>query len=208
MTKPAITKKQRRILDFVSSFIENKGYSPSYREIAGGLKLSSVATVAQHIEALVQKGLLVKGNNSARSLVPVEEVQASVNSPGVGLPVLGMIAAGKPIESTAGHNDTLEVPAFMVGRKKSYVLQVKGRSMEDEGVVDGDYVVVQEKDTPSNGEMVVALLNNNEATLKRYYREQRRIRLQPSNAAMDPIYVDAKTPIKIQGVVIGLIRKY
>jgi len=208
MTKPAITKKQRRILDFVSGFIETKGYSPSYREIAGGLKLNSVATVAQHIDALVRKGLLVKGSNSARSLVPVEEVEASVNSAGIGLPVLGMIAAGKPIESTAGHNDTLEVPAFMVGRKKSYVLQVKGRSMEDEGVVDGDYVVVQEKDTPSNGEMVVALLNDNEATLKRYYREQRRIRLQPSNASMDPIYVDAKTPIKIQGVVIGLIRKY
>ncbi len=208
MTKPAITKKQRRILDFVSSFIENKGYSPSYREIAGGLKLNSVATVAQHIDALVEKGLLVKGNNSARSLVPVEEVEASLNSPGVGFPVLGMIAAGRPIESSGAHGETLEVPAFMVGRKKSYVLQVKGRSMEEEGVVDGDYVVVQEKEVPSNGEMVVALLHNNEATLKRYYRESGRIRLQPSNASMEPIYVDPKTPIKIQGVVIGLIRKY
>lgn len=206
--RPAVTKKQRRILDFVSSFIEKHDYSPSYREIAGGLNLKSVATVAQHIDALVDKGLLVKGHNSARSLVPVEEVQASVNAPGVGLPVMGMIAAGKPIQSAAAHDEKLEVPAFMVGTKKSYVLQVKGRSMEDEGVVDGDYVVVAEKEQPSNGEMVVALLNNDEATLKRYYKEDSRVRLQPSNSSMEPIYVDAKTPLNIQGVVIGLIRKY
>ncbi|MDP4038563.1 MAG: transcriptional repressor LexA [bacterium] len=206
--RPALTKKQKRILDYVTTFIEKNGYSPSYREIAAGLKLSSVATVAQHIESLTKKGLLVKGNNSARSLMPVEEISSSILESGMKLPILGMIAAGKPIETIEGHQETLEVPPFMVGSKKSYVLQVKGESMVDEGILESDYVVVQEKEVPSNGEVVVALINGNEATLKRYYREENRIRLQPSNMAMEPIYIDTKTPIDIQGVVIGLIRKY
>jgi len=207
--KTALTKKQRRTLDYVTSFIEQRGYSPSYREIANGLKLSSVATVAQHIEALVEKGLLTKGNNSARSLLPVEEVEAAITGGnGVNLPILGLIAAGRPIETTEGHTETLEVPPFMVGRKHSYVLQVKGESMIEDGIHDGDYVVVQEKEVPSNGEVVVALINNSEATLKRYYKEARRIRLQPANSSMEPIYVEPGTSLKIQGVVIGLIRKY
>lgn len=206
--KSALTKKQRRMLDYVTGFIEQKGYSPSYREIATGLKLNSVATVAQHIDALVDKGLLTKGANSARSLMPVEEVEAAISGPGIGLPILGRIAAGSPIETMEGQTETLEVPPFMVGRKNSYVLQVKGQSMQDEGITDGDYVVVQEQETASNGQLVVALVNNSEATLKRYYKEARRIRLQPSNAAMDPIYVEPGTPLKIQGIVIGLIRKY
>jgi repressor LexA len=206
--KPALTKKQRKTLDFIITFIEQKGYSPSYREIANGLKLSSVATVAQHVDTLVEKGFLEKGNNSARSLIPVEEVQASINEPGIGLPVLGLIAAGSPIETITGHQETLEVPAFMVGSKNSYVLQVKGQSMVEDGIHDGDYIVVQEKEVPSNGDTVVALLNNGEATLKKYYKETNRIRLQPANSAMEPIYVEPGTPIKIQGVLIGLIRKY
>jgi repressor LexA len=206
--KPALTKKQRKTLDFIITFIEQKGYSPSYREIANGLKLSSVATVAQHVDTLVEKGFLEKGNNSARSLIPVEEVQASINEPGIGLPVLGLIAAGSPIETITGHQETLEVPAFMVGSKNSYVLQVKGQSMVEDGIHDGDYIVVQEKEVPSNGDTVVALLNNGEATLKKYYKEANRIRLQPANSAMEPIYVEPGTPIKIQGVLIGLIRKY
>ncbi len=208
MTKQALTKKQRKTLDFISTFIEQHGYSPSYREIANGLKLNSVATIAQHIDTLVAKGLLVKGNNSARSLMPVEELQEEMSKPRVGLPILGMIAAGSPIETLSGHADTLEVPPFMVGSKNSYVLQVKGQSMIDDGIHDGDYVVVQEKEVPSNGDVVVALVNNSEATLKRYYKEARRIRLQPANSTMEPIYVEASTPLKIQGVVIGLIRKY
>lgn len=206
--KPALTKKQRKTLDFIISFIEQKGYSPSYREIANGLKLSSVATVAQHVDTLVEKGFLEKGNNSARSLIPVEEVEESINEPGVGLPILGLIAAGSPIETITGHQETLEVPTFMVGSKNSYVLQVKGQSMIEDGIHDGDYVVVQEKEVPSNGDTVVALVNNGEATLKRYYKESNRIRLQPANSSMEPIYVEAGTPIKIQGVLIGLIRKY
>ncbi len=207
-TRPALTKKQRRTLDYITSFIEQHGYSPSYREIANGLKLNSVATVAQHIDSLVGKGLLQKGNNSARSLMPIEEIEAAINGQGVELPVLGLIAAGKPIETVSNNNETLEVPPFMIGRKHSYVLQVKGQSMIEDGINDGDFVVIQEKDIPSNGDVVVALVNNSEATLKRYYKEARRIRLQPANSSMDPIYVEADTPLKIQGVVIGLIRKY
>lgn len=208
MTKSALTKKQRKTLDFISTFIEQHGYSPSYREIANGLKLSSVATIAQHIDTLVAKGLLIKGNNSARSLMPVEELQEEMRKPMVGLPILGLIAAGSPIETLSGHTETLEVPPFMVGSKNSYVLQVKGQSMIDDGIHNGDFVVVQEKEVPSNGDVVVALVNNSEATLKRYYKEARRIRLQPANSSMEPIYVEPGTPLKIQGVVIGLIRKY
>ncbi len=206
--KTALTKKQRKTLDFITTFIEQKGYSPSYREIANGLKLNSVATVAQHIDTLVEKGFLEKGSNSARSLIPVDEVESSINEPGVGLPILGLIAAGSPIETIAGHKETLEVPAFMVGSKNSYVLQVKGQSMIEDGIHDGDYVVVQEKEVPSNGDTVVALVNDGEATLKRYYKERDHIRLQPANSAMEPIIVKPSTPIKIQGVLIGLIRKY
>lgn len=208
VTKQALTKKQRKTLDYISTFIEQRGYSPSYREIANGLKLSSVATIAQHIDTLVAKGLLVKGNNSARSLMPVEEIAHELKKPTVGLPILGLIAAGSPIETISGHNETLEVPPFMVGSKNSYVLQVKGQSMIEDGIHDGDYVVVQEKEVPSNGDTVVALVNNGEATLKKYYKESNRIRLQPANSAMEPIYVEPGTPLKIQGVLIGLIRKY
>jgi repressor LexA len=206
--KSPLTKKQRKTLDFITTFIEQKGYSPSYREIANGLKLNSVATVAQHIDTLVEKGFLEKGNNSARSLIPVEEVEASINEPGVGLPILGLIAAGSPIETISGHKETLEVPAFMVGTKNSYVLQVRGQSMIEDGIHDGDYVVVQEKQVPSNGDTVVALINDGEATLKKYYKEKGHIRLQPANSSMEPIIVKPGTPIKIQGVLIGLIRKY
>lgn len=206
--KQALTKKQRKTLDYITTFIEQKGYSPSYREIANGLKLNSVATVAQHIDTLVAKGLLQKGNNSARSLIPVAEVQEQINKPGIGLPILGLIAAGSPIETMTGHAETLEVPPFMVGSKNSYVLQVKGESMIEDGINNGDFVVIQEKEVPSNGDVVVALVNNSEATLKRYYKEARRIRLQPANSSMEPIYVEPDTPLKIQGVVIGLIRKY
>jgi repressor LexA len=201
-----LTKRQKEILDFVASHIEVHGYAPSYREIAEAFKLGSVATVAEHVETLVQKGLLRKGDNEARSLQLVPEDFDEDRS--VGLPILGLIAAGQPIETIEGHTEQLEVPPFMVGRKHSYVLQVKGDSMIEDGILDGDYVVIQEKDVPSNGEVVVALVNGSEATLKRYYKEKTHIRLQPANSAMEPIIVPAGTPIQIQGTVIGVIRKY
>jgi repressor LexA len=208
MAEP-LTKRQKEILDYVTQYIELHGYAPSYREIAEAFKLGSVATVAEHIDTLVQKGLLSKQDNAARSVQLVKQPQEDFDDDhAVGLPIMGLIAAGKPIETLSGHAETLEVPAFMVGRKHSYVLQVKGDSMIGDGIHEGDYVVIQEKDVPSNGEMVVAVVNNNEATLKRFYKEKGHIRLQPSNPAMDPIIVESGTPIEVQGVVIGLIRKY
>jgi len=206
MAEP-LTKRQKEVLDYVTQFIELHGYAPSYREIAAYFKYGSVATVAEHIESLVSKGMLSKSENEARSiqLVKADDIDAT---PQFGLPILGLVAAGQPIETLGTHNETLEVPAFMVGRKNSYVLQVKGDSMIDEGIHTGDYVVVTEKPTPSNGEMVIALTNGGEATLKRFYKEKNHIRLQPSNAAMEPIIIEPGTPIEIQGVVIGLIRKY
>ncbi len=206
MSEP-LTKRQKEILDYVTQYIEMNGYAPSYREIAEAFKLGSVATVAEHIETLVAKGLLQKGDNEARSLqlIKPEEFDADRS---VGLPILGLIAAGQPIETIEGHQETLEVPPFMVGRRHSYVLQVKGQSMVDDGILDGDYVVIQEKEVPSNGEVVVALVNGSEATLKRYYKEKGHIRLQPANSTMDPIIVNPGTQIQIQGVVIGVIRKY
>jgi repressor LexA len=203
-----LTKRQKEVLDFVTQFIELHGYAPSYREIAAHFNYGSVATVAEHIESLVQKGALQKGDNEARSIQLVKADNVDVSRT-VGLPILGLVAAGQPIETLGGHPETLEVPPFMVGRRNSYVLQVKGDSMIDEGIHTGDYVVVQEKEIPSNGEMVIALINGGEATLKRYYKEKEgRIRLQPSNVTMEPIIVEEGTPIEIQGIVIGLIRKY
>jgi|ERR1700683_1489071 len=205
MAEP-LTKRQKEVLDYVTQFIELHGYAPSYREIAAYFKYGSVATVAEHIDSLVAKGMLQKGENEARS---IQLVKAHVEQePVFQLPILGLVAAGQPIETLGRHNETLEVPAFMVGRKNSYVLQVKGDSMIDEGIHTGDYVVVTEKPVPSNGEMVIALINGGEATLKRYYKEADHIRLQPSNSAMEPIIIKSGTPIEIQGTVIGLIRKY
>lgn len=201
-----LTKRQKEVLDFVSQFIELHGYAPSYREIAAYFKYGSVATVAEHIESLVSKGMLQKSDNEARSIQLVKQDLDA--TPRIGLPILGLVAAGQPIETLGTHSETLEVPAFMVGRRNSYVLQVKGDSMVDEGIHTGDYVVVTEKPVPSNGEMIIALINGGEATLKRYYKEKGHIRLQPSNAAMEPIIIEPGTPIEIQGVVIGLIRKY
>lgn len=206
MAEP-LTKRQKQVLDYVTQYIEVHGYAPSYREIAEAFELGSVATVADHVESLVAKGLLKKSSNSARSLqiVEIEEIEQGQS---IALPIMGLIAAGQPIETLGRHAETLEVPPFMVGKRNSYVLQVRGESMIEEGIMPGDYVVIQEKTSPSQGDMVVALINDGEATLKRYYKEKGHIRLQPSNAAYEPIIVEPGTPIEIQGVCIGVIRKY
>lgn len=206
MAEP-LTKKQKQLLDYITQFIEMHGYAPSYREIGEALGKSSVATIATHVETLVAKGFLEKGDNRARSLQVIDPKDFA-DDRSVGLPILGLIAAGQPIEAIAGHQESLEVPPFMVGRRNSYVLQVKGDSMIDDGILEGDYVVIQEKEVPSNGEVVVALVGEGEATLKRYYKEKDHIRLQPANSTMNPIVIKSGTPIKIQGVVIGVIRKY
>lgn len=199
-----LTKKQAEILDFIREYIEEHGYAPSYREIADNFDLSSPATVHQHVQCLVEKGFLTMSDDGeARSLELTAEAQPV--PPSVLLPLAGLITAGEPIEAVED-NETMAVPTeFVIDGANSYVLQVKGQSMIEDGILDGDYVVIERNPSPKNGEVIVALLDNAFATLKRFYREQNQIRLQPANSTMDPIYV--KDCI-VQGVVRAVIRKF
>lgn len=204
--KQTLTKKQKQMLDFVREYSDEYGYAPTFREIMDGLNYSSVATVAQHIENLVTKGFLHKRNNEARSIQLVE-VDVDAGKTG-SLQILGVIAAGEPIMALDNPQETLQVPEFMIRSDTSYVLKVKGQSMIEDGILDGDYVVVREHKVPRDGDVIVAMLNGESATLKRFYREGSRIRLQPANSTMKPIYVDDKQDIEIQGIVTGVIRAF
>lgn len=198
-----LTKKQSAVLAFIREYIEDNGYAPSYREIADAFNLSSTATIHGHVQALVEKGLIVNGDDGeARSIELVEETPSG---PSILLPFIGLITAGVPIEAVED-NETMAVPAdFVLDGANSFVLRVKGRSMIEDGILDGDFVVIERNPSPRNGEVVVALLDNAFATLKRFYRETNRIRLQPANSSMDPIYVQ---DCIIQGVVRAVIRKF
>ena len=204
----ALTRRQRQVYDFISEFVQSHGYSPSFEEIGGGLGLSSLATVHKHISNLEKKGLLRRDYNRSRSidvLPPKGRLKQSMMPPPMSLPLVGRIAAGRPVEA-------LENPASIslgdfTGSKDVFVLQVTGESMQDEHIVDGDYVLVEKTNTAREGEIVVALVEGTDATLKRFYKEGDRVRLQPSNAAMQPIMVPAAA-VQIQGRVIGVLRKY
>ena len=199
-----LTKRQREILDFLQAFLEEHGYAPSYEEVARHFGYGALATVHEHLENLKRKGYIRKGYNASRS---IELVPAGVPSV-VELPLLGNVAAGLPIEAVP-EQETLAVPDYLVGRGgESYVLRVKGDSMIDEQIRDGDYIVVEARATAENGEMVVALVDGESATVKKFYREpDGRIRLQPANPEMPPLYFDPAS-VRIQGVVVGVIRKY
>ena len=198
-----LTKRQRQILDFITEFRRDNGYAPSLREIGRHFNLSSPATIHAHVQVLEQKQMLKTSFNQARS---IEIIPLAVNwTASLELPLVGLITAGQPIEAVE-EKDTIAVPAdFVTDSANSYVLKVKGESMIEEGILDGDYVIVERNPSPQNGDIVVALLNNAYATLKKFYREQTRIRLQPANSSMAPIY--AADPL-IQGVVRGVIRKF
>lgn len=198
-----LTKRQRQILDFITEFTGDNGYAPSLREIGRHFNLSSPATIHAHVRALEQKQMLKTSFNQARS---IEIIPVNVNwSASLELPLVGLITAGEPIEAVE-EKDMIAVPAdFVTDSANSYVLKVKGESMIEEGILDGDYVIVERNPSPQNGDVVVALLNNAYATLKKFYRERERIRLQPANSSMRPIY--AADPL-IQGVVKGVIRKF
>lgn len=198
-----LTKRQREVLDFIKDFIGSKGYAPSLEEIGKGLRLSSVATVHKHVTHLVKKGLVKKGWNQNRS---IEIVPEKVMRMSAEIPLFGMVAAGRPIEAVP-QEEFIEIPPSMVRSGKTYVLKVSGSSMIDEQIRDGDYVIVEDRKVAENGETVVALLENGDVTLKKFYREKDRIRLQPANPGMAPIFVK-KGELKIQGVVIGILRKY
>ena len=199
----ALTRRQKQIYDFVCEFVHKKGYSPSLEEIGKRFGLSSVATVHKHVAHLVTKGLLRKARNVNRSIEPVpqEDVRG-----GTLLRLFGTVAAGSPIEAIEGEQ-TLLVPADLVRSPGStYALRVRGNSMIDEQIRDGDYVIVEQRDRAENGELVIALLDGEKATLKKLYRDNGRIRLQPANPEIPPIVLK-DGDLRLQGVVVGVIRK-
>jgi repressor LexA len=207
----ALTRRQREVYEFISSFVAQHGYSPSFEEIGKGLGLSSLATVHKHISNLEKKGLLKRDYNRSRSidvLAPrgsLKKAMVAAAAASNSLPLVGRIAAGRPVE-------TFEQPeSISLGditrSKEVFVLEVRGDSMQDEHIVDGDYVLVEKTASARNGEIVVALVDGSDTTLKRIYKEGETIRLQPSNAAMKPIMVPAAN-VAVQGRVIGVLRKY
>jgi repressor LexA len=207
----ALTRRQKEVMDFLSGFIEKHGYSPSYEEIASGLGLASLATVHKHVQALEGKQYLRRSYNHSRSLVIAERYSAEERArrpqtQAASIPLLGRIAAGLPVEAIA-NPESLEFSDF-VGHENTFALQVRGDSMIDDHICSGDYVLVEKADAVRNGEIVVALVDGSEATLKRYYSEpDGRIRLQPANTAMQPIFVNPEA-LQIQGRVLAVMRKY
>ncbi len=200
-----LTKRQKEILDHIDGFIRERGYAPSFEEIADAFGYSSLATVHEHLSNLERKGYIRKAYNESRS---IELVQDETATPAVDLPLLGNVAAGLPIEAVT-RDETLAVPRDMIRRgKENYVLRVQGDSMIDEQIRDGDYIVVSSQPIAEDGQMVVALVGGDSATVKKLYRESgNRVRLQPANREMEPIVVDADE-IDVQGVVVGVIRRY
>jgi repressor LexA len=198
-----LTKRQREILDYLNEFIQDHGYAPSLEEIGRRFGLSSLATVHKHLTNLQEKGFIKRSWNRSRS---VELVPTRTGGRALELPLLGYVAAGAPIEAIAG-SETIAVPEDLAGKRDTYVLRVKGDSMIDEQIRDGDYVIVEDRKTAENGEMVIALIGGSDVTLKKFYRESHRIRLQPANPAMQPLILDAGQ-VQVQGVVVGVMRKY
>ena len=199
-----VTPRQLDILRLIRDFRSNRGFSPTMQELADQLGVSKV-TVFQHIEALVEKGLIRKSRHKARSLALTNRVEFQDQHDQT-LPLLGYIAAGAPIEAIQA-DQKLEVPSMFRKPGQNFVLRVRGDSMLDEQIRDGDFVIVDSGSQPKNGQTVVALLENGEVTLKRFYREGTRIRLQPANEAYEALYVPANE-LTVQGVVIGILRKY
>ncbi len=200
-----LTKRQREILNYLTAHTEHHGYAPSFEEIAEHFHFSSLATVHEHLSNLERKGYIRRTYNESRAIeiLPSEAVGRAIE-----LPLLGAVAAGSPIEAM-DHNETITVPETLIRRSGDhYVLRVRGDSMIDEQIRDGDYVVVNERPRADNGETVIALIDGTAATVKKFFRERDgRVRLQPANESMAPIYVN-ENDIRIQGVVVGVMRRY
>jgi len=200
-----IYKRQKQILDFIKQHIQISGTAPTLKEIAQSLGVSSLATVHEHLITLEEKGLIKRKTGKTRAIKLMDdEVPTSIN--GIDVPILGFIAAGSPIEPYTDPSASMSIPPSMASSsKRTYLLQVKGESMIEEQIKDGDYVVIEQAETANNGDIVVALLDNGMATLKRFFKETTRVRLEPANSKMSPIFV---RNVRIQGKVVGLIRKY
>ncbi len=216
----ALTRRQREILDYIREFIAEQGYSPSLEEIGAHFGLSSVATVHKHVQHLLEKGVVRRVSNSSRSLEPVEDappaqisnIRSTQSTPDyagevLALPLLGEVAAGEPIEALE-NPEPIFVPAELAPRgKELFVLRVRGSSMIDEQICDGDYVVVESRAHANQGETVVALVHGEEATLKKFYRQGPIVRLVPANESMQPMEFPAED-VLVRGVVRGLLRSY
>ena len=206
-----LTRRQREVMDFIAGFLQEHGYSPSFQEMADGLRLSSLATVHKHILTLERKGFLRRGVNQSRSIEPgpryLQEVRRARQERTLSeLPLLGRIAAGQPVEALE-QPSTISLSDF-ARQKDVFVLQVKGESMIEEHILDGDYILVEKTAAVSDGDIVVALVGGAESTLKRFYREaDGRIRLQPANARLKPLVLPAED-VAVQGRVMGVLRRY
>jgi repressor LexA len=198
-------KQQRRIVEFIAQYIQKNGYSPTLQEIANAIGVSSLATVHEHLQALQRKRVIKKFEGAVRGIELIDRTYLRMTD-SIDVPFMGYIAAGSPIQPHTDQNASFKVsPDLITGKRRSYVLQVKGNSMIEDGILDGDYVVLEEANEVSNGDIVVALLENGLATLKRFYKEATRVRLEPANSTMSPIYA---TNVQVQGKVVGLIRKF
>lgn len=198
-------RRQKQILGFIKQYIDKYGYSPTLGEIAEAIGVSSLATVHEHLQALSQKGVIKRFEGAVRGIEVLDQKISSALA-GIELPILGFIAAGQPIMAYTDPDASIQVTSSMLsGKKRSYVLQVKGDSMIEDGILDGDYVIIEEQETANDGDIVVALLDNGLATLKRFFREAGRIRLEPANSSMAPIYA---TDVKLQGKCVGVIRRF
>jgi repressor LexA len=197
-----LTKRQSETLDLIREWLAERNYSPSYRDIMKIMGIKSPATAFSHVQSLRRKGYVKIREGHIRSIELTEKSNWFVKA--IELPLVGAIAAGSPIEAIE-NKETISVPLELLPNLNCFVLQVRGESMIEDGILDGDYVIVERNFYPNNGDVVVALLHNENATLKRYYREKNRIRLQPANQDMKPIYT--KNPV-IQGIVRGVLRRY
>ena len=200
-----LTKRQREILNYLTIYSEQNGYAPSFEEIAEHFNYSSLATVHEHLSNLERKGFIKRSYNESRA---IEILPSDIMPKAIELPLLGAVAAGVPIEAIM-HQESIAVPDSFVQRGGNhYVLRVRGNSMIEEQIRDGDFVVVNERQRADNGEMVIAMLHGTSATVKKFYREKDgRIRLQPANDTMEPLYVH-ENDITIQGIVVGVMRRY
>jgi repressor LexA len=198
-----LTRRQKEILEYIRNFIDDNGYAPSYREIAHYFELSSTGTIAEYINILEEKGYLTKDAMEARAIQLTPSFDDGIEMHSVQL--LGLIDAGRPIEAVRT-NETIDIPRDMMG-KKTFALRVRGESMIEDGILEGDYVIIEQTASPKNGDIVVALIDNANATLKRYYDEKANIRLQPANHLMKAMYFK-RDRVTIQGKVRGVIRRF
>jgi repressor LexA len=200
-----LTERQRDILQFIRQFQAEKGVAPTHREICDHFGFSSYGTVYKHLSLLEKKGLIRRDWNQKRGVEVVEKKSEMAPAGVRELPLFGYIAAGQPLDVEVS-NETITVPDRLTSRGENYVLKVRGDSMIDDGILDGDYVIIARREQADNGEMVVANVNG-EVTLKRFYHEGERVRLQPANSMMHPIYASARE-VAVQGVVVGLMRRF